>query len=359
MFGDTEAAFANWGGQWYTKIALTGYSYDSEQMSSVAFFPVYPLIGCVIAKATGLEPVLALLVISNVSLAASFVFLLRYIKIRFEGGPRLLCDYTLLALGLMPTTFFFRMVYSDALFLLLTTLFLYGAQRQWPLVTLAGIVGLSTATRPVGIGLIPPLLLLVWQLNPIASRFIRHAVYLVPIACWGIIGYIMYQWCAFGEPLAFVQTKVHWRVHPPRSLPTKLIELLTFEPIWRLFDPDCPGYWWKLDTLHSPFLNLHLAEPFYFLASVGLILLGAARRWLNPIETLLSLSLLVIPYVTNGYDTYMVSMGRYTSVAVPVYLVLGRLLCSVPPPLASILLSICGFLMGVYTATFAAWYTIL
>jgi len=46
-----------------------------------------------------------------------------------------------LALGLFPTTFFFRAAYSEALFLLLIVLVLYGLERAWPYLLIALIIG--------------------------------------------------------------------------------------------------------------------------------------------------------------------------------------------------------------------------
>src|SRR5690349_16207708 len=50
---DWASAFTNWDGQWYLRIARDGYSYDPNQMSSVAFFPAFPLMGRFLAQATG------------------------------------------------------------------------------------------------------------------------------------------------------------------------------------------------------------------------------------------------------------------------------------------------------------------
>ena len=57
QFGDTNASFANWDGQWYTRIATHGYEFNSDSMdanarSSPAWFPAYPLIGRGVAHLT-------------------------------------------------------------------------------------------------------------------------------------------------------------------------------------------------------------------------------------------------------------------------------------------------------------------
>jgi hypothetical protein len=49
-------------------------------------------------------------------------------------------------------------------------------------------------------------------------------------------------------------------------------------------------------------------------------------------------------------------MARFAAAALPLYLVLGRLLVAIPVPAAAAVLSVSGFLMGAYAALFAAWY---
>jgi hypothetical protein len=52
----------------------------------------------------------------------------------------------------------------------------------------------------------------------------------------------------------------------------------------------------------------------------------------------------------------MASMGRFTCVVFPVYLVIGRLLHAMPGPLTAAILALAGFMLGAYAALFAAWY---
>ena len=57
------------------------------------------------------------------------------------------------------------MAYTEALFLFLTILCLYGMERRWPLVVIALLIGLTTAARLVGVALIPPFILHVCALR--------------------------------------------------------------------------------------------------------------------------------------------------------------------------------------------------
>jgi len=52
----------------------------------------------------------------------------------------------------------------------------------------------------------------------------------------------------------------------------------------------------------------------------------------------------------------LAGMGRFAAVVVPVYLVLGQLLARLPPAGAALAAGLSGFLLGAYSALFAAWY---
>ncbi len=65
---------------------------------------------------------------------------------------------------------------------------------------------------------------------------------------------------------------------------------------------------------------------------------------------------LLIPYLRKGYALCMGCQARYAIVAFPAYLVLGRLLTTLPPPYAAVVLALSGFLLGTYAALFSGWF---
>lgn len=347
-------AYANWDGQWYKKIAIDGYGDAPDARSRVAFFPGYPLLGGALSKLVGIKAEVALLIVSNVCLAALFCLTAKYVSLRYPEDTTNLTGYVLLALGLVPTTFFFRMAYTESLFLLLTALVLYGMIRQWPVVVIALVVGAATATRPVGVGLIPVLMLHVWHRSRFHWAFLARAAILSPIACWGIAAYMGFLYLELDDPLAFAHAQDAWQLRPPSSLVERLLSLATLEPIWSMFDPTSPGY--RSMREHHALFSLRLVDPLFFLGAVALTATGAFKRWLSDYEIITALFLLLIPYTTNGYEQYMRSMGRYASAAFPVYFVLGHLLSRIPAPLVSAFAGLSGFLLGAFSALFAAWY---
>jgi hypothetical protein len=348
--------FLRWDGLWYERILEHGYSYDPEQGSAVAFFPAYPLLGRLLARITGWRSDVALLALTHLCLAASFILLAAYAGQRFKDSARELGPYVLLAFGLLPTNFFFRMAYTESLFMLIALLALYGMERRWPLVLIALIAGLATATRAVGLGLLPPLILYACHRSQTGARFLGQLLYLVPLACWGLGIYMLFQYLEFGEAWAFVRTQTHWKIGLPAPLGNRVIALETLEPLWSVFDPRSLCYWTHFEIPTCWLFSPVFVDRFFFLLAVVLIGIGTWKRWLSSYELLLAVSFLVIPYLTRAYEMCMASMGRFASVAFPIYLVLGALLSRAPAPVTALLLALSSFLLGVYAALFGAGY---
>lgn len=352
---DLAAAFANWDGQWYAHIARDGYSYDPKAQSSVAQFPVFPLAGRCLSWITGLHYDLALTLVANISFLLTLALLGDYIHRRPES-PSGLALFAPLALALFPVGFFFRMAYSESLFLLLAVLTLYGLARQWPIWTVAVLVGLATATRPVGVALIPPLLLTGWRRYDSSRRRFAVLAVAAPLCIWGLAAYMIFQYARFGDPLAFVKTQAHWRSREKSSREEQLLAAATLEPLWTIYDESSTAYWRRHDRELGPAFSLQFANPICFTGMAVLVGYGAWRRWLSAEEVLFAAGALLIPYLSKSYEFCMGCQARYALVAFPAYVVLGRLLAALPPSYAGAILALFGFLLGTYAALFAGWF---
>jgi hypothetical protein len=352
---DLVASFANWDGQWYSRVARDGYFYNPNASSSVAFFPAFPLVGRFLVWATGMDYDLALTLAANLCFFLALALFGDYLRQR-PDMPSELAPYASLALALFPVGFFFRMAYSESLFLLLAILTLYGLVRQWPVLAVATFVGLATAARPVGAALIPPLLLAGWRRYASPRRRLAVLALAAPLCVWGLAAYMIYQYVYFGDALAFVKTQVHWRFREPSSRAEQLLATATLEPLWAVYDESSPAYWRRHDHDLGPVFSLHFANSIYFTGVAALVGYGAWRRWLSAAEMLFAAGVLLIPYLSMGYEGCLHSHARYATVAFPVYLVLGRLLAALPWPYAAMVLTLSGFLLGTYAALFAGWF---
>ena len=351
-----ETALSRYDANHYRRICETGYSYDPARQSDVAFFPAYPLAARGLERLTGCGPFWALLAVSNAALAVAFIGLHAYARQRFSADEGVSTN-VLLAFGLIPTGFFFRMAYSESLFLCVEVAILLGVRRRWPLPLVAALCGLATATRPVGVAAVPVFLWYAWSTSPNTRAYLLRVALLTPLSCWGLLAYMAFQQWEFADALAFAKTQTHWRAHPDAPAGEKAVALLTLEPLRGLFTPSSVRYWERGDSNDSPVFSLTLANPVYFGLTAVLVALGGVRRWLSAPELLFAAGLLFVPYVTRAYDNSMYSFGRFAAVVVPVYLVLGRLLARGPRRgWSSGVAAVAGFLLGTYAAMFAAGY---
>src|SRR4051794_35762741 len=179
-FGDLLVGpAARWDSSWYLGIADSGYAQDGR----TAFFPLYPLLVRAGGWLVG-SPVVAGVLVSGACLVAGLAALHSLTKLELgESAAR----WTVLALALSPMSFFFTAVYSESLFLALSTGALLAARRErwwW-----AGVLGaLAAATRSAGIVLLLPLALFAWKQRPPAPRpSVALALVLVPA---GLLAYL-------------------------------------------------------------------------------------------------------------------------------------------------------------------------
>lgn len=355
--GDSVSSFANWDGQWYKRIATQGYQNQEPVDRDLAFFPGYPLLGRWLSQATGLRIELALLLVSHAALLGVFVLMAAYVRQRYPDQPSVaLPEFVLLALGLTPAAFFFRVAYTESLFMLLFVLALYGMERRWPLVLIALFVGATSAVRAVGVALIPGFLLYIWGQVPHTRANLFRMAPLALLSAWGIVAYMLFQFIQFGNPLLFFKAEATFNHLPGSSIEAELFSDLTLATAWRVFDPSSVHYWERHDTLHNPLFSLSFANPLYFAAAIVLLILGIRKGWLNHVEAITAFLLLFIPYFTKGYVISMAGTARFVSAILPLYLVLGNILARLPAPLAAGCLAVSGFFLGLYSALFAAWH---
>jgi hypothetical protein len=337
----------------YGQIARDGYEHGPGTPDNVPFFPALPLAGRAVVRATSLPVDTALLLVVHVALACTFVLLAAYVRLRCVDSMPSWRAYTLLALGLLPSSIFFRMVYSESLFLLAATATLYSHQRRWPLPLVAAIVGFGTATRPVGVALLVPLAVAIWQASGTWRGRVLRALWL-PVGCWGLGAFLAYQWWRFGDGLAFVRAHEDWGVSPPLPWPEKTLYLLSLKPLWCVFVPSDLGYWGRFER--NPLFSLQFANPIFFAGTAVLIAVGAWRRWLNAAEWGLGAALLLIPYVLRAQEMHGGALARFAAAVLPAYFVLGHLLARLPAPLTAALCALSAVLLAVYSALFAAGY---
>jgi hypothetical protein len=159
----------HWDGAWYSSIAEHGYTYRPNEMSSVAFFPAYPLamrvVRSVVPDATHILPGIVVTFVCGLLAAVLLYRWFARTAAMAPGGPggpaerapadgRAVARTALLVLLVYPYSWYlYGAVYADALFLLCAVASFLLIERDRPV--LAGIVGIvATAARPVGLGVV-------------------------------------------------------------------------------------------------------------------------------------------------------------------------------------------------------------
>ena len=216
-------------------------------------------------------------------------------------------ERAVLLTAIFPFSFFFGMVYTEALFLLLTVLSFYAFRSQrWILGGLIG--GLATATRVNGILMLPALALVAFRVVQPTLRDRTLAVLGLALVPAGIGAYSAYIFALSGHPFEWFTTIQRWGYYPgglPWTAPLRLIgELVTRPYEYLASDPMAP-----YDTLHG-------ITAIVFIALIPLVWLKFGAGY--GVFMLLNLWLPLSSGVFEG-------IGRYCSVLFPAFLWLATI----------------------------------
>lgn len=292
--------WSRWDAGWYLQIAKSGYSYKPGRPSSVAFFPLYPLLIRSLSTVLFFPEddywfLVSGILLSNLSLLIALIYF--YKLVRLDSGE-VTAARTILYLLVFPTSFFFSSVYAESLFLALSvTAFYQGRKNRWALACV--LAGLAILCRSQGILIVLPLVLEYLQQRDFRFRRIQ----------WNILFFLLIPAALALFPL-YLQTQFGtWRV------------LFAAQQPWGRH------LMWPWNTLswvlrHSPPLSgAHhewLDFSFLLLLLVGLVL---GFRWLRP------------SYAVYGWTAaaffccwgMLGSVPRFDLVVFPLFIVLGSI----------------------------------
>jgi len=274
--------WARWDSAWYLRIAEHGYG---SREGSAAFYPLYPALVAGLGRVLAGHYVLAAILVSLAACAAAFVLLYRLAEPRLgpDGARR-----AVLYLALFPTTIFLQAAYAESLFLALVLAAFLLAERGR--IAEAGVAaGLACLTRPLGLALLPALVLLAGR------RWPRLAVAPALFAL-----YPLFLWWRLGDPWAFAHSQDLWQ----RRL----------APIYGWFG----GSWGRA---HDVAVN---AEGWAALVLFVALAVVAWRRFGAPYGLFAALSL-AIPLSVPSSRFPLLSLPRFGLVVFPFFLALAAL----------------------------------
>ena len=247
-FWDT---FARYDSGWYHQIATNGYVFVAGGPSAgigkpgkIAFFPMYPLSMQYTSRLFDngkADAYLGGILVSWTSFIATSVCLFFLAKLDLN---RRQAERAVLLTAIFPFSFFFGLVYTESLFLLLTVLSFYGFRtRHW---LLGGIAGaLATATRVNGILMWPALAWIAYRTVQPTTRDRTFAAIGLLLVASGISAYSFYVYQLSGNPFEWAMTIQRWGYSvggAPWTAPIRLTQELLTNPYGYLLSSPMARY---------------------------------------------------------------------------------------------------------------------
>jgi hypothetical protein len=294
-----------WDSGWYLTIAREGYSYDPAYPSSVAYFPLFPLL---IRGFDALLPgsdVLAALIVVHLALGGALIYIYRLVNAEYGGKIAWRTIYFLL---IFPGAFFFSAVYNEALLLFAAAGALYHARRgQWVWAALFAIFG--SATKLVGLLLIVPLAVELLSQRGRSARDLLPGAWILA-APLGALAYFAYLQAQFGSYRVFFDTEAHWHREPFSPVLLMGLQYLAGdESPLRFYPPNSI-------PLNPAYLLFDTTLLWVFLAA-GVIL----WRHYRPTYGALVLAFTLVPALSGSPQ----SVNRYVAVLFPAFIILAHI----------------------------------
>lgn len=190
-------AFCRWDCGWFRRIVEQGYPI----VENAKVFPLLPMIGWGVEKATGLHYVITFVIVANLASVASYFVIHRlFVEASDEGGAR----WGLIAFAAYPFAFFQACAYPESMMILATAGCILLAKRGHHL--WAGLVlGLGTMARHLtltgGAGLVAAH---IHQRGIHPKKLLLNVGILGLLIPWAFLGaFSYYLWKNTGDPLAF------------------------------------------------------------------------------------------------------------------------------------------------------------
>lgn len=229
-----------WDCEWYASISGGGYHaeprlHDTGDAANWAFFPLFPLLGKLLAETFGIPARDALPLTSKLFLWLS-ILVFMIVARRWHGRQAVLLAGALVAFN--PYVVYAHAGYTESLYFCLTALaFLALWSRRWLAVGLA--TALLSATRPVGLMMSLALLVAMLRDRMLSRGHAAQATALLALALapLGLAVFMVYLYWHTGDALAFMHIQIAWG----RSMQFPLIVLIAgfLEVEWDIYYAIC------------------------------------------------------------------------------------------------------------------------
>lgn len=203
-----QLPYYRWDSFWYTSISRHGYTFSDSKNSSIAFFPLYPLVLKIGKLFSGIRENYLSLFLNAIFSFLATLYLYKLAKMDYSEKISLAIVAVFL---FFPPTYFFLSGYPDVLFALLAILSLYFVRKKEWMKT--GIIaGLLAITKPYGIFMLPVILLeYLWDNNWNVKIFLKKIDWLpllLPLFSFG--GFVLFNYLKFKNAVAFLDAQQTW-----------------------------------------------------------------------------------------------------------------------------------------------------
>jgi hypothetical protein len=337
--GGVTDVWARWDSVHFLRIAEHGYS-----AAEAAFYPLYPALVGVLGRIFFGHYIVAGIIVSLAATLGAFVLLERLAadRLGLDGARR-----AVLYLALFPTALFLQAVYAESLFLFLC-LGAFALAERARFAEAGAVAGVAILTRPTGLALLPPLVLL-------AGRRWWHLATALPLAAI----YPLVLWRRIDDPWAFAHAEGTWHRHLSPAGPLGGI-WDALRAGWAAVQQLASGsnshvYWTAVSPsdsapLRTAALNLELLA---FLVLFIVLAAVAWRRFGAPYGLFAALSL-AIPLSVPSSRWPLLSLPRFGLTIFPFFLALAWIGGRWPRAHAAILGS-SALLLGVFVTQWALW----
>jgi hypothetical protein len=356
-------SWVNFDGEHYLSIALRGY-----QDLTYFYFPLYPLIVRYFTNFLGgdhTKLVLTGLLLSNLSI---FIALIGFWKLILLDYKRKVAVVAIILLLLFPTSFYFGSFYTESLFFALTVWsFYFARKKRW---ILAGMLGaFSTATRIVGLALLPALMVEAWLHFAKATRgkeiweigVIRKNWKKVVGICLAPMGIIAYMWflkVETGDPLEFFHSVFIFGQQ--RSSNLILLPQVFYRYIFKILPSINYNYFPVVFTTWMEFLT---AIAFGLLGGLGILGPGWIACASNGVKKMenskfrLSYAVyLIVGFVIPTLSGSFSSLPRYVLILFPAFILGAKLLSKRSRAMQTVVFALLFTCLAVSTILFTRGY---
>ena len=360
--------FRNWDGLWYKLIAEQGYLENFS--ASSAFFPLYPWLMKWGHELTGLPVETIGWIVSRLAFLGALIFVSALVTGDFNIN---IARWTVVAIAIFPTSFFFGAVYTESLFLFLAVLTLWAARKNdWLLAVIACFLAVLTRSAGIMLG-IPMAVLFVQQHGKdLKAWFPKVLLGIVPLMGMVVFGMVLrsnglgffdwqeqqWQWSRFSstpwntfncalqgceaDVRAFGNTYEKQPVYP-----------VSFEWFRQLIDN---RFSWEFITsteFRTLVADSQVTDLVVALAAFVLIIIGIKKLPLY--YTAWTVVPMIVPLLAPSSVFPLMSMPRFVLPLVPLF-VMAVILLYPHKKLAWTLAGISTLMLMLYTSQFALWY---